>query len=95
MSEEEIRRWHEHLRSVFGEVIIDEDILAKIQSNNYICLCKFRIRCPCPESIEEIKKMGRCRCGLFRLESKYIEFRARMSSLPRIGRIRLPSARSP
>jgi len=69
--ESRIREWHRLLNDRLSfRVHIDEDILAKIKRNGCMCLCKFRVECPCVESIEEIVNYGRCKCGLFYTEKK-------------------------
>ena len=36
-----------------------------LQKEGY-CPCRFvKVKCPCRWRIEELKKYGRCRCGLF------------------------------
>lgn len=33
--------------------------------NNMRCMCDKNRVCPCPESVDEVQTLGRCRCGFF------------------------------
>ena len=69
---ENIAAWREKLEAELGhKVEIDDDVLRKIELNNCICLCKFKTTCPCPESVDEIKEYGRCKCALYYDPTRY------------------------
>jgi len=49
------------------EVDFDYYIHGLIVRNGGYCICRFKTPCPCPYHIKELKKYGRCKCGLFRV----------------------------
>lgn len=65
MTDEKILQWHAYIKQFFDDVEIDQEVLEKIRQNNYMCLCKFRTPCPCPESLDEVRRYGRCKCSLY------------------------------
>ena len=50
------------------KVYINEEILGKVESRGWNCLCKFATKCPCMDVFLEVKQHGRCKCGLFYTE---------------------------
>jgi hypothetical protein len=54
----------EHIRR---EIDFDYYIYGEIVRKGGYCICRFKTPCPCKYHIKEIKKYGRCKCGLFRV----------------------------
>jgi len=49
------------------EVDFNYSIYGLIVRKEGYCICRFKTPCPCPYHIKELKKYGRCKCGLFRV----------------------------
>lgn len=88
--EEWIRSIHEHakqLSEIIGEEILvnrrvlEAELKKWDQEGAPWCVCRFQRTpdnvCPCTHHIEELKRFGRCKCGLFWRKSKCEEFRKR------------------
>ena len=83
-----IYKWAEVLSQILGErVLVNEKVLnQELQKWDKeglpYCVCRFerspREVCPCIYHLDELRQMGRCKCGLFWLESKCNEFRKKV-----------------
>jgi hypothetical protein len=49
------------------KIDFDYNIYELIVRKGGYCICRFKTPCPCPYHIKELKKYGRCKCGLFRV----------------------------
>ena len=68
--------WARVLESLLGvKVRINHGVLRKVEERGCRCLCKFRVRCPCKESVEEVRRWGKCWCGLYVAEGAQREER--------------------
>jgi hypothetical protein len=47
------------------KALINPIILELVIKNEFKCICKLNIQCPCEEAPKELKKNGKCYCGLF------------------------------
>jgi hypothetical protein len=56
----------ELLRDYFNRDIIVNDLVFERIVRSGRCMCRF-VPCPCKYAVEELKRYGRCKCGLYRL----------------------------
>jgi len=47
------------------DIVVNDLVFEKIVKSGR-CMCRFTL-CPCSYALPELKKYGRCKCGLFRL----------------------------
>jgi ferredoxin-thioredoxin reductase catalytic subunit len=63
----------ELLCDYFNTVVnLNYEVLNKVIKNNYYCICRFertkKTLCPCVYHLDELRRYGRCKCGLFIIE---------------------------
>jgi ferredoxin-thioredoxin reductase catalytic subunit len=65
--DEKLKRYIEKVKGIAEEMNceINKAVLDRVVANGFKCLCKLNKECPCEECRDEIKRIGRCFCGLF------------------------------